>query len=66
MDLMRKLLFGGLAFSWIMVFLSWGFAYSLEIIADWALLAIVLSAVYGVMLYRYRIKRSFEDPASFK
>jgi hypothetical protein len=49
-----------------MVFLSWRFAYPLEIIADWALLSLVLSAFYGIVLYRRKAMRFIKDPESMK
>jgi hypothetical protein len=62
----RKLLFGGILFSWLMVFLSWRFAYGIEIIVDWVLVALALSAVYGFLLYRSKARKFIEDPEALR
>lgn len=65
-DLKQKLLLGSLLFSWFMVFLSWRFAYPVEIIADWALLALVLSALYSFLLYRLKARKFIRDPEALR
>ena len=65
-DLRQKLLLGSLLFSWLMVFLSWRFAYPVEIIADWALLALVLSALYSFLLYRLKARKFISDPEALR
>lgn len=62
MGFWQKVLLGGVLFSWLMVFLAWRFTYPIEIMADWVLLALVLSAIYGFILHRGRVRKSFADP----
>ncbi|MBI5133532.1 MAG: hypothetical protein HZA83_02360 [Thaumarchaeota archaeon] len=49
-----------------MVFLSWRFGFPEEIIADWALLALVLSALYGFLLYRLKARKFISDPEALR
>jgi hypothetical protein len=49
-----------------MVFLSWRFAYPVEIIADWTLLALVLSALYSFLLYRLKARKFISDPEALR
>jgi hypothetical protein len=66
MGFKQKLLFGSILFSWFMVFLSWRFAYGIEIIADWVLLALVLSALYGLLLHQQKARKSIDNPHALK
>ncbi|MEM2760012.1 MAG: hypothetical protein QXU32_01170 [Nitrososphaerales archaeon] len=66
MKFKQELLLGGALFSWLMVFIAWRFAYSLEIIVDWAILALALSFIYGLLLYRNNARRSMQNPEAMR
>ncbi len=66
MGFKQKLLSGSILFSWFMVFLSWRFAYSIEIVVDWVLVALVLSALYGFLLYQHKARKSIDNPHALK
>ena len=45
-----------------MVFLSWRFAHPVEIMLDWLLLALGLSVLLGIALYRQKARGYIADP----